>query len=88
MWCSSRETGGEHFFIRLQMTNVVGLGLFAIGVVLLILGLSEADSLVSGLARLLSWVPGDRHAWMVGIGIMAVFVGFLLAIKSAPRREP
>ncbi len=67
------------------MNNVVGLTIFAIGIVLLIFGFSASQSLSSEVSRLFTGSPTDRSLWMVAGGVAAVIAGLLLAVRGIDR---
>ena len=69
------------------MNNVLGLALFAIGIVLLIFGFNEAHSFGSDVSRFFTGNPTDRAIWMILGGIAAVIVGLFVSIRGM-RRGP
>ncbi len=64
------------------MNNIVGLALFAIGIVLLIFGFNESQSFSSDVSRFFTGNPTDRSIWMVVGGAAAVIIGLVLAIRG------
>ncbi len=67
------------------MTNVGGLALFALGIVLLIFGFNESRSFASDVSRLFTGNPTDRSVWLVIGGAVAVIAGLGLALRGARR---
>ena len=64
------------------MNNVIGLGVFALGIVLLIFGFNESHSFSSDVSRAFTGNPTDRSIWMIAGGVLAVVVGLFLAIRG------
>lgn len=64
------------------MNNIVGLAIFALGVVLLIFGFNESQSFGSEVSRFFTGNPTDRAIWMIAGGVIAVVAGLLLAIRG------
>jgi hypothetical protein len=67
------------------MNNIVGLGIFALGVVLLIFGFNESQSLGSDVSRVFTGNPTDRSIWLIAGGAVSVIVGLFLALRGARR---
>ena len=65
--------------------NIVGLGIFALGVVLLIFGFNESQSFSSDVSKFFTGNPTDRSIWMIAGGVVAVVAGLVLAIRGARR---
>ena len=57
------------------MNKPVSLALLVVGVVLLVLGLVEADSIGSDFSRLFTGEPTDRSIWLLMGGAVAAIVG-------------
>jgi multisubunit Na+/H+ antiporter MnhB subunit len=64
------------------MNNIVGLALFAIGIVLLIFGFNESQSFSSDVSRFFTGNPSDRSIWLVVGGAAAVVLGLVMAIRG------
>jgi len=64
------------------MNNVVGLAIFALGVVLLIFGFNESHSFSSDVSRFFTGNPTDRSIWMIVGGAAAVVAGLVLTIAK------
>ena len=67
------------------MNNVVGLMLFAGGVVLLIFGFNESHSFGSDVSRFFTGNPTDRAMWMIIGGAVAVIAGIFLSVRGMRR---
>jgi multisubunit Na+/H+ antiporter MnhB subunit len=67
------------------MTNVVGLVVFAAGIVLLILGFNASHSFSSDVSRFFTGNPTDKSIWFLIGGAVAVVAGLVLAIRGARR---
>lgn len=65
--------------------NIVGLGIFALGIVLLIFGFNESRSFSSDVSRFFTGNPTDRSLWLIVGGAVAVIAGLVLAIRGARR---
>jgi multisubunit Na+/H+ antiporter MnhB subunit len=68
------------------MNNVIGLAIFALGVVLLIFGFNESQSFGSEVSRFFTGNPSDRSMWMIVGGAVAVVAGLVLAVRGMRRR--
>ncbi len=64
------------------MFNILGLGVFALGIVLLIFGLNESQSFSSDVSRFFSGNPTNHSIWLIAGGAVAVIVGLFLALRS------
>ena len=68
------------------MNNIVGLAIFALGVVLLVFGFNESRSFSSDVSRFFTGNPTDRSMWMIVGGIVTVVAGLFLAITGTRRK--
>jgi multisubunit Na+/H+ antiporter MnhB subunit len=66
------------------MNNIVGLAIFAAGIVLLIFGY-DSQTHNSGLPHILHFIPVHRSGGMLAGGGLAVVVGLIMAIRSRKR---
>ena len=57
------------------MNKILSLALLVVGVVLIVLGLSAADSLSSDVSRFFTGSPTDKAVWMLIGGVVAAMVG-------------
>jgi multisubunit Na+/H+ antiporter MnhB subunit len=64
------------------MNNIVGLCIFALGVVLLIFGFNESHSFSSDVSRVFTGNPTDRSMWLIVGGGVAVIAGLVLALTG------
>jgi multisubunit Na+/H+ antiporter MnhB subunit len=67
------------------MNTVVGLAIFALGIVLLIFGFNESHSFSSDVNRFFTGNPTDRSMWLIAGGVVAVIAGLFLAIRGAKK---
>jgi hypothetical protein len=67
------------------MNNVVGLAVFAVGIVLLILGFNASQSFSSDVSRFFTGNPTDKSIWLLIGGGVAVVVGLVVAVRGARR---
>jgi multisubunit Na+/H+ antiporter MnhB subunit len=65
------------------MTNIVGLAIFAVGIVLLIFGFNESHSFSSDVSKFFTGNPTDKSIWLLIGGAAAIVVGLLVAIFGA-----
>ncbi len=70
------------------MNKILGLAFLAVGVVLLVMGFTAADSLGSQFSRFFTGNPTDKSVWLILGGIVAVILGGggLLYSRSHPNR--
>ena len=68
------------------MNKIVGLALFAAGIVLLIFGLNESHSFSSDVSRAFTGNPTDRSMWLLIGGAVAIIVGLVVAFTGAKKR--
>ena len=62
--------------------NIVGLAVFALGIVLLIFGFNESHSFGSDVSRVFTGNPTDRSIWLIAGGGVAVIAGMVLALRG------
>ena len=68
------------------MNNLVGLGIFALGVVLLIFGFNESHSFGSDVSRFFTGNPTDRSIWLIVGGVVAIVAGLGLSARGLWRK--
>jgi multisubunit Na+/H+ antiporter MnhB subunit len=68
------------------MNNIVGLAVFALGIVLLIFGFNESRSFSSDVSRFFTGNPTDRSMWMIVGGIVTAVAGLFLAVTGARKK--
>lgn len=64
------------------MHRAIGLGLLAVGVVLLVIGISAADSFSSDVSRFFTGEPTNRAVWYMIGGVAAIVTGGVVAAMS------
>lgn len=57
----------------------IGLGLLAVGVVLLIYGVSSAESFASDVSKFFTGSPTDKSVWLMIGGVGAIVAGAVMA---------
>lgn len=57
------------------MLRMFGLALFVLGVVLLVMGISAADSIGSQFSRFFTGEPTDKSVWLMVGGIACILLG-------------
>ena len=65
------------------MSKAIGFGILAVGIVLIIFGINESNSLGSSFSRFFTGNPTDKTMWLLIGGIAAIIVGAVLALRSA-----
>ena len=70
---------------RLPMNNIVGLAIFAVGIVLLVFGFNASHSFSSDVSRFFTGNPTDKSIWFLVGGAAAVIVGLVVAIRGGRR---
>jgi multisubunit Na+/H+ antiporter MnhB subunit len=63
------------------MINILGLAIFAVGIVLLIFGFNQTQTVGLEISRVFS-SPSDRTLWMLIGGAVTVIAGLFLALQS------
>jgi hypothetical protein len=64
------------------MKNLVGFGVLALGIALLVFGYNESHSFNSDVSRFFSGNPTDRSMWFIISGIVAIVAGLVLTIRG------
>jgi len=67
------------------MNNIVGLAIFAVGIVLLVFGFNASHSFGSDVSRFFTGNPTDKSIWFLAGGAAAVIVGLVVAIRGGRR---
>ena len=60
--------------------RIVGLVIIAVGIVLLVMGLREMDSLVSQFSKFFTGSPTDRAVWLTIGGSVLIIAGASAAV--------
>jgi hypothetical protein len=68
----------------MTMTRVMGLVLLAVGVLLLMLGLTATDSLMEQISQMVTGHFTERTTWYIVGGIAALVCGAALALFGRP----
>jgi hypothetical protein len=68
------------------VTKLLFLAILVVGVVLVILGISAADSLASDVSRFFSGSPTNKAVWMLIIGSVLCVVGLGGVWRRSRRR--
>jgi len=71
--------------MRISTMNIIGLAIFALGIVLLIFGFNESQSFGSDVSRFFTGNPTDRSMWLIAGGGVAVIAGMVLALRGMRR---
>jgi Protein of unknown function (DUF3185) len=68
------------------MQKVAGMVLLVVGVILLVFGFLETDSIASNFKEFFTGTPTDKSVWFIIAGAAAAVLGFVLTlIGRAPR---
>ncbi len=59
------------------MNRILSIGLLVGGIVLIVFGISAADSLSSDVSRFFTGSPTDEAVWMLVVGSILAFGGLL-----------
>jgi hypothetical protein len=65
------------------MSRALGFAILAVGIVLIIFGINESNSLGSSFSRFFTGNPTDKAMWLLIGGIAATVVGGILALRPA-----
>ena len=67
------------------MNKALGIGLLAVGVVLMIFGINASESFGSEVSRFFTGAPTDRSIWLLIGGILSVIVGLFMTLGRSLR---
>lgn len=67
------------------MNKAIGLALLVAGIILLIYGISTADSVGSSFSRFFTGKPTDKAVWLISGGAAAIAAGAWLAVLGGRR---
>ena len=62
--------------------RIVGLVIIAVGIVLMVMGLREMDSLVSQFSKFFTGSPTDRAVWLTIGGSVLILAGASAAVMT------
>ena len=65
------------------MNKALGMALLAVGVALIVFGVSASDSFGSEVKRFFTGTPTDHSMWLLIVGIVATTVGALATLRKA-----
>lgn len=68
----------------MNMQRIIGIVLVVVGVVLLIMGIREADAFASQVSKFFTNSPTDRAIWLIIGGIVCIVAGG--GISAVPSR--
>ncbi len=67
------------------MNRILGIAILAAGIVLIIFGVNESQSLGSEVSKFFTGNPTDKSMWLLLGGIVASVVGLVLAVVRPQR---
>ena len=67
------------------MNNALTLGLLAVGILLIILGVNASNSFSSDVSRFFTGSPTDKTVWLLIGGIVAVVAGLVGLARSGAK---
>ena len=65
------------------MNKVMALAILAVGITLIIFGVSATDSFGSDVSRFFTGTPTDKSIWLLLGGIAATVIGAVFSLRSA-----
>ena len=68
-----------------SMNKALALGLLAVGILLIILGVNASNSFSSDVSRFFTGSPTDKTVWLLIGGIVAAVVGLVGFARSGAR---
>jgi hypothetical protein len=67
------------------MNKAIGIALLAIGIILIIFGVNESNSIGSSFSKFFTGNPTDKSMWLLLGGVASVIVGGVLSLRPATR---
>mgnify|MGYP000260870765 CR=1 FL=1 len=64
------------------MPRILGLAIAVIGLVLLIMGISQMNSFASDVSKFFTNSPTDKSVWLTIVGLAAIVIGGGLAARG------
>lgn len=64
------------------MNRSIGMALLAVGIALIVFGISASDSFSSDASRFFTGTPTDRSMWLLIGGIAATTLGAITALRK------
>lgn len=65
------------------MRNPLGIVIIIAGIVLLVFGISAADSVSSSFSKLFTGAPSDKAIWLIIGGLAAIGVGAVVSWRGS-----
>lgn len=65
------------------MNKAIGMALLAVGIALIVFGVSASDSFGSEVKRFFTGTPTDKSMWLLLGGIVATTIGALATLRKA-----
>ena len=62
------------------MNKILGVGLLAVGVVLMIFGINASESFSSEVSRFFTGAPTDKSIWLLIGGILSAIIGLFMSL--------
>lgn len=69
------------------MRRPIGIGLAAVGILLLVFGIGAADSFASDVSEFFTGAPTDKAVWLMIGGVGALVIGAGLALAPATTKR-
>ena len=63
--------------------KAIGIALLAVGIILIIFGISASNSIGSDFSRFFTGSPTNKSIWMLLGGVASVMVGGVLSLRPA-----
>jgi hypothetical protein len=67
------------------MNKGIGLALLAVGIALIVFGISASESFGSEVSRFFTGTPTDKSMWLLLSGIAAAVVGVIFGLRPSRR---
>jgi uncharacterized membrane protein YidH (DUF202 family) len=71
----------------MSTNKLIALAILAVGVVLLIYGISALDSFSSDISRFFTGSPTNKTIWLMIGGVAAIVVGLIGLLRSQPHLQ-
>ena len=69
----------------MSMNKLISLAILALGIVLVIYGVSALDSFSSDVSRFFTGSPTDKSIWLMIGGVAAIVVGLFGLLRGQPK---
>jgi hypothetical protein len=67
------------------MNKGIGIALLAVGIILIIYGISASDSVSSDVSRTFTGAPTDKTLWLLLGGSAAAIIGAVMTFRSSSK---